>query len=136
MDQVNPLAELEHKRRLSALGPGGLTRERASFEVRDVHPSHYGRICPIQTPKAQISGLVGHLSLFAKVSPLGFILTPYRKVVNGRITDQIDYLDATEEERYIIAHAGAKLDTQGRFSEVRTMSRDPWRAGIGKAGRN
>ncbi len=123
MDQVNPLAELEHKRRLSALGPGGLTRERASFEVRDVHPSHYGRICPIQTPEGPNIGLVGHLSLFAKVSPLGFILTPYRKVINGHVTDQIDYLDATEEERYIIANAGAKLDEQGKFTEPKILCR-------------
>ncbi|MEK7154459.1 MAG: DNA-directed RNA polymerase subunit beta, partial [Patescibacteria group bacterium] len=123
MDQVNPLAELEHKRRLSALGPGGLTRERASFEVRDVHPSHYGRICPIQTPEGPNIGLVGHLSLYAKVSPLGFILSPYRKVINGRITDEIDYLDATEEERYVIAHAGVKLDEKGGFTETKIPSR-------------
>ena len=123
MDQVNPLAELEHKRRLSALGPGGLTRERASFEVRDVHPSHYGRICPIQTPEGPNIGLVGHLSLFAKVSPLGFILAPYRKVVKGKATDQIDYMDATEEERHIIAHAGAKMDASGKLLESRIPCR-------------
>ena len=123
MDQVNPLAELEHKRRLSALGPGGLTRERASFEVRDVHPSHYGRICPIQTPEGPNIGLVGHLSLFAKVSPLGFILAPYRKVVKGKATDQIDYMDATEEERHIIAHAGAKMDANGKLLESRIPCR-------------
>ncbi|MBI4120054.1 MAG: DNA-directed RNA polymerase subunit beta, partial [Parcubacteria group bacterium] len=123
MDQVNPLAELEHKRRLSALGPGGLTRERASFEVRDVHPSHYGRICPIQTPEGPNIGLVGHLSLFAKVSPLGFILAPYRKVVKGKATDQVDYLDATEEERHIIAHAGSKTDDSGKLLENKIPSR-------------
>src|SRR3989338_6803952 len=103
MDQHNPLSELEHKRRLSALGPGGLQRERASFEVRDVHPSHYGRICPIETPEGPNIGLVGHLSLFSKVSPLGFILTPYRKVSHGKITDEITYMNATEEEQYVIA---------------------------------
>ncbi|MDO8664901.1 MAG: DNA-directed RNA polymerase subunit beta, partial [Candidatus Liptonbacteria bacterium] len=123
MDQVNPLAELEHKRRLSALGPGGLTRERASFEVRDVHPSHYGRICPIQTPEGPNIGLVGHLSLYAKVSPLGFILSPYRKVSKGKVTEQIDYLDATEEERFIIAHAGARLDSNGKFTEAKILAR-------------
>lgn len=132
MDQVNPLAELEHKRRLSALGPGGLTRERASFEVRDVHPSHYGRICPIQTPEGPNIGLVGHLSLFAKVSPLGFILTPYYKVINGHATDQIDYLDATEEERYVIAHASTKLDAQGKFLEARILSRINGEPGLAK----
>ncbi len=123
MDQVNPLAELEHKRRLSALGPGGLTRERASFEVRDVHPSHYGRICPIETPEGPNIGLVGHLALYANVSPLGFILTPYRKVVKGHVTDQIDYLGATEEERFIISHAGAKLDAKGKFLEDKIPAR-------------
>jgi DNA-directed RNA polymerase subunit beta len=132
MEQVNPLAELEHKRRLSALGPGGLTRERASFEVRDVHPSHYGRICPIQTPEGPNIGLVGHLSLYAKVSPLGFILTPYRKVTKGRVTDQIDYLDATEEERYIIAHASTKIDSQGKFLEAKILSRIRGELGLAK----
>lgn len=123
MDQVNPLAELEHKRRLSALGPGGLTRERASFEVRDVHPSHYGRICPIQTPEGPNIGLVGHLSLYAKVSPLGFILTPYRKVIKGQITDEIDYLDASEEERHIIASAAVRVNEDGRFVDNKIPSR-------------
>lgn len=123
MDQVNPLAELEHKRRLSALGPGGLTRERASFEVRDVHPSHYGRICPIETPEGPNIGLVGHLSLFAKVSPLGFILTPYRKVEKGHITETIEYMDATEEERYVIASAGVKLTESGKFEDAKIPAR-------------
>ncbi len=123
MDQVNPLAELEHKRRLSALGPGGLTRERASFEVRDVHPSHYGRICPIQTPEGPNIGLVGHLSLYSKVSPLGFILTPYRKVEKGIITDKIEYFDATEEERFIIASAAVRTDDKGRFLDEKIHSR-------------
>ncbi|OGN13079.1 MAG: DNA-directed RNA polymerase subunit beta [Candidatus Yanofskybacteria bacterium RIFCSPHIGHO2_02_FULL_43_22] len=110
MDQHNPLSELEHKRRLSALGPGGLTRERASFEVRDVHPSHYGRICPIATPEGPNIGLVGHLALYSKISDLGFILTPYRKVTKGKVTDEFTYMDAVEEERYIIASAGAETD--------------------------
>jgi DNA-directed RNA polymerase subunit beta len=130
MDQVNPLAELEHKRRLSALGPGGLTRERASFEVRDVHPSHYGRICPIQTPEGPNIGLVGHLALFSKVSPLGFILAPYRKVEKGHLTEQIDYLDATEEERYIIAQAGTTFDAKGKFLESRIPARIHGEPGI------
>src|SRR3989338_4162160 len=113
MDQYNPLSELEHKRRLSAMGPGGLTKERASFEVRDVHHSHYGRICPIQTPEGPNIGLVGYLSLYAKVSPLGFILTPYRKVKNGKILDEVSHLDANEEERFIIAPAGVEVDDRG-----------------------
>ncbi|MEK7121155.1 MAG: DNA-directed RNA polymerase subunit beta, partial [Patescibacteria group bacterium] len=110
MDQHNPLSELEHKRRLSALGPGGLTRERASFEVRDVHPSHYGRICPIATPEGPNIGLVGHLALYSKISDLGFILTPYRKIIKGKVTDEFIYMDAVEEERYVIASAGAEMD--------------------------
>jgi len=123
MDQHNPLSELEHKRRLSALGPGGLQRERASFEVRDVHPSHYGRICPIETPEGPNIGLVGHLALFAKISPLGFILTPYRKVTNGKVTDEIVYMDAVEEERYIIAQAGVQVDKNNRFISDKIMCR-------------
>ncbi|OGN07233.1 MAG: DNA-directed RNA polymerase subunit beta [Candidatus Yanofskybacteria bacterium RIFCSPHIGHO2_01_FULL_45_42] len=115
MDQDNPLSELEHKRRLSALGPGGLTRERASFEVRDVHPSHYGRICPIATPEGPNIGLVGHLALYSKISDLGFILTPYRKVAKGRVTDEIIYMDAIEEEKYNIASAGAPMDKNGNL---------------------
>lgn len=117
MDQVNPLAELEHKRRLSAMGPGGLTRERASFEVRDVHPSHYGRICPIQTPEGPNIGLVGHLALYARVNEFGFIETPYRKVKGGRVLDDVVYLTAVEEERFNIAHAGVRVDEHNRFSD-------------------
>ena len=123
MDQQNPLSELEHKRRLSAMGPGGLTRERASFEVRDVHPSHYGRICPIATPEGPNIGLVGHLALYAKISSLGFILTPYVKVDKGRITSEVIYMDASEEEKYIIAQAGAKLDANNHFVEERVVAR-------------
>ncbi|MBI4160541.1 MAG: DNA-directed RNA polymerase subunit beta [Candidatus Yanofskybacteria bacterium] len=134
MDQVNPLAELEHKRRLSALGPGGLARERASFEVRDVHPSHYGRICPIQTPEGPNIGLVGHLALYSRVSPLGFILTPYRKVEKSKATDRIDYLDATEEERFIIAHAGAKTDDSGKLIEENMPARIRGEAGLATPG--
>ncbi len=113
MDNENPLAELEHKRRLTATGPGGLTRERAGFEVRDVQPSHYGRICPIQTPEGPNVGLVGHLATFAKVNKYGFIETPYFKVKNGRITKEVIYLSANEEERYNIATASVPIDKQG-----------------------
>ncbi len=110
MDQTNPLAGLTHKRRLSALGPGGLSRERASLEVRDVHPSHYGRMCPIETPEGPNIGLIGSLSTFARVNPFGFIETPYRKVEDGRVTDQTEYLTADEEDRFVIAQANAKID--------------------------
>src|SRR3989344_83040 len=130
MDQYNPLSELEHKRRLSAMGPGGLTRERASFEVRDVHPSHYGRICPIETPEGPNIGLVGNLSLYAKISPLGFILTPYRKIKSGKVTDEVIYLDASEEEKYIIAQAGIKIDAHGKITEERIPARIHGEAGI------
>jgi DNA-directed RNA polymerase subunit beta len=130
MDQYNPLSELEHKRRLSALGPGGLARERASFEVRDVHPSHYGRICPIETPEGPNIGLVGYLSLYSKISPLGFILTPYCKVKNGKITDEVIYLDASEEEKYIIAQAGAKTDAQGKIVDEKISARIRGEAGL------
>ena len=133
MDQINPLAELEHKRRLSALGPGGLTRERASFEVRDVHPSHYGRICPIQTPEGPNIGLVGHLSLYAKVSPLGFILTPYRKVEQGKVTDQVEYLNATEEEAHIIASAGTPVDGRGHLTQESIPARIHGEVGLARA---
>ncbi len=110
MDQVNPLSELEHKRRISAMGPGGLTRERAGFEVRDVHHSHYGRICPIETPEGSNIGLVNHLSNFARINELGFLETPYALVKNGRVTDKIVWFNALEEEKYKIAHAGVKFD--------------------------
>ena len=115
MDQINPLAELTHKRRLSALGPGGLSRDRAGFEVRDVHPSHYGRICPIETPEGPNIGLIASLATFARVNEYGFIETPYRKAVNGRVTDQLDYLTGDREEGYIIAQANAQIDEKGRF---------------------
>ncbi len=115
MDQVNPLSELEHNRRLSAMGPGGLTRERAGFDVRDVHASHYGRICPIQTPEGPNIGLVGHLAIYARVNEFGFIETPYRRVQNGRITDEIIYLDAAEEAKENIVHAGELVSKDGRF---------------------
>lgn len=115
MDNENPLAELEHKRRLTTTGPGGLTRERAGFEVRDVQPSHYGRICPIETPEGPNVGLVGHLASYAKVNPYGFIEAPYFKVKNGKVTDEIHYLSAQEEERYVIVPASVKLDNSGKI---------------------
>ena len=117
MDQTNPLSEVTHKRRLSALGPGGLSRERAGFEVRDVHPSHYGRMCPIETPEGPNIGLIGALSTFARVNPFGFIETPYRKVVEGRVTDQIDYLTADEEDRHVVAQANSPVSADSTFSE-------------------
>jgi DNA-directed RNA polymerase subunit beta len=123
MDQTNPVAGLTHKRRLSALGPGGLSRDRAGMEVRDVHPSHYGRMCPIETPEGPNIGLIGSLASFARVNAFGFIETPYRKVVDGRVTEQIDYLTADEEDRYVIAQANARLDADGRFSEQRVLVR-------------
>src|SRR5256714_149095 len=123
MDQTNPLAELTHKRRLSALGPGGLSRERAGFDVRDVHHSHYGRICPIETPEGPNIGLIGSLATFARVNPFGFIETPYRKVTSGRVTDQIDYLTADEEDRHVIAQANSALMSDGRFAEERILVR-------------
>ena len=116
MDQTNPLSEITHKRRLSALGPGGLTRERAGFEVRDVHPTHYGRICPIETPEGPNIGLIASLSTYAKVNEFGFIEAPYRKVVNGQVTDDIHYLSALEEEPYFIAQANAPVDKDGKFT--------------------
>jgi DNA-directed RNA polymerase subunit beta len=115
MDNENPLAEVEHKRRLTTTGPGGLTRERAGFEVRDVQPSHYGRICPIETPEGPNVGLVGHLSTFAKVNPYGFIEAPYFKVKNGKVTDEVHYLSAQEEERYVIITASTPLDDNGKI---------------------
>ena len=123
MDQINPLAELTHKRRLSALGPGGLSRDRAGFEVRDVHPSHYGRICPIETPEGPNIGLIASLATFAKVNDFGFIETPYRKVVNGRVTSQLDYLTADREEQFIVAQANAPIDEKGKFQNERVMCR-------------
>jgi DNA-directed RNA polymerase subunit beta len=123
MDQTNPIAGLTHKRRLSALGPGGLSRERAGMEVRDVHPSHYGRMCPIETPEGPNIGLIGSLSSYARVNPFGFIETPYRKVDDGRVTDDINYLTADEEDRFIIAQANAALDGNGSFAEDRVLVR-------------
>src|SRR5438874_2551705 len=116
MDQTNPLAELTHKRRLSALGPGGLSRDRAGFEVRDVHPSHYGRICPIETPEGPNIGLISSMSTFARINEFGFIETPYRKVTNGRVTDDIDYLTGDKEENYLVAQANAAVDGRGHFT--------------------
>ncbi len=115
MDQTNPLSEVTHKRRLSALGPGGLTRERAGFEVRDVHPTHYGRICPIETPEGPNIGLINSLATFAKVNPYGFIESPYRKVSEGKVTDEVVYMSAMVEGKYTIAQANAELDADGRF---------------------
>ena len=123
MDQTNPLAEMTHKRRLSALGPGGLSRERAGFEVRDVHHSHYGRICPIETPEGPNIGLIASLSTHARVNEFGFIETPYRKVENGRITEKIEYLSADLEDQYIIAQANAKVDKHGHFSDSKVSCR-------------
>ena len=117
MDQTNPLSEITHKRRLSALGPGGLTRERAGFEVRDVHPTHYGRICPIETPEGPNIGLINSLATYARVSKYGFIETPYRKVLSGRVTDEVIYMSAMEEGRYTIAQSNAPLDNKGKFTE-------------------
>ena len=110
MDQHNPLAELTHKRRLSALGPGGLSRDRAGFEVRDVHYSHYGRMCPIETPEGPNIGLIGSLALYARVNEYGFIEAPFRRVENGVATDQIDWMTADEEEKHVIAPANTPLD--------------------------
>ena len=123
MDQINPLAELTHKRRLSALGPGGLSRERAGFEVRDVHPSHYGRICPVETPEGPNIGLIASLATFARVNEFGFIETPYRKVEKGRVTSHIDYLTADREEAFIVAQANAPIDEKGQFLTPRVMCR-------------
>src|SRR5947208_2895910 len=116
MDQTNPLAELTHKRRLSALGPGGLSRDRAGFEVRDVHPSHYGRICPIETPEGPNIGLISSMSTFARINEFGFIETPYRKVHNGRVTDEVEYLTGDREENYLVAQANAPIDGRGHFT--------------------
>ena len=123
MDQTNPLSGMTHKRRLSALGPGGLSRERAGFEVRDVHPSHYGRMCPIETPEGPNIGLIGSLATYGRVTAFGFIETPYRKVSKGRVTDQVDYLTADEEDEHIIAQANAPLTEDSHFAEARVLVR-------------
>jgi DNA-directed RNA polymerase subunit beta len=123
MDQNNPLSEVTHKRRVSALGPGGLTRERAGFEVRDVHPTHYGRVCPIETPEGPNIGLINSLSVFAQTNRYGFLETPYRKVVDGRVTEQVEFLSAIDESQFVVAQASAKLDPQGRFTEDLVSSR-------------
>ncbi|MGA9453084.1 MAG: DNA-directed RNA polymerase subunit beta [Verrucomicrobiia bacterium] len=123
MDQINPLAELTHTRRLSALGPGGLSRDRAGFEVRDVHPSHYGRICPIETPEGPNIGLIASLATFARINEFGFLETPYRKVKDGRVTGEIEYLTADREEQYIIAQANSPIDEKGHFQTDRVVCR-------------
>jgi len=123
MDQTNPLSEVTHKRRLSALGPGGLTRERAGFEVRDVHPTHYGRICPIETPEGPNIGLINSLATFSRVNKYGFIETPYRKVIDGKVTDEVIYLSATEEMRHTVAQANAKLTDEGMFENELVSTR-------------
>jgi len=124
MDQINPLAELTHKRRLSALGPGGLNRERAGFEVRDVHPSHYGRICPIETPEGPNIGLINSLSLYSRINEFGFIETPYRKVVDGKVLDDVEYLNADQEEPYMIAQANSEIDKNGKLVGTRVTCRN------------
>ncbi|MFW2830066.1 DNA-directed RNA polymerase subunit beta [Sphingomonas sp. ID0503] len=124
MDQTNPLSEVTHKRRVSALGPGGLTRERAGFEVRDVHPTHYGRICPIETPEGPNIGLINSLSTFARVNKYGFIETPYRKIVDGKVTGDVVYLSAMEEQKHTVAQANAELDAEGRFVEELISARE------------
>ncbi|WP_028643319.1 DNA-directed RNA polymerase subunit beta [Nocardioides sp. URHA0020] len=123
MDQTNPIAGLTHKRRLSALGPGGLSRDRAGMEVRDVHPSHYGRMCPIETPEGPNIGLIGSLASYGRINPFGFVETPYRKVEKGRVSDKIDYLTADDEDRFVIAQANAVIDDKGRFTEERVLVR-------------
>jgi DNA-directed RNA polymerase subunit beta len=123
MDQTNPLSGLTHKRRLSALGPGGLSRERAGFEVRDVHPSHYGRMCPIETPEGPNIGLIGSLATYARINAFGFVETPYRKAVKGKVTDQVDYLTADEEDLHVIAQANTPLGPDGTMTEDRVLCR-------------
>ena len=115
MDQNNPLSQVTHKRRVSALGPGGLARERAGFEVRDVHATHYGRVCPIETPEGPNIGLINSLSVYARTNDYGFLETPYRKVVNGKVTDQVDYLSAIEEGEFVIAQASVAVDENGKL---------------------
>ena len=117
MDQNNPLSEITHKRRISALGPGGLTRERAGFEVRDVHPTHYGRVCPIETPEGPNIGLINSLAVFSRTNKYGFLETPYRKVVNSKVTSDIEYLSAIDESKYVIAQANAELDNKDKFTD-------------------
>lgn len=124
MDQTNPLSEITHKRRISALGPGGLTRERAGFEVRDVHSTHYGRVCPIETPEGPNIGLINSLALYARLNEYGFLETPYRKVVDGVATKEIHYLSAIEEGKYIIAQANAEMDDNGRLTQELVSARD------------
>ena len=124
MDQTNPLSEITHKRRVSALGPGGLTRERAGFEVRDVHPTHYGRVCPIETPEGPNIGLINSLALFAQLNEYGFLETPYRRVQDGKVTDQIDYLSAIEEGKYVIAQANASLGADGSLTDELVSARE------------
>ena len=123
MDQNNPLSEITHKRRISALGPGGLTRERAGFEVRDVHPTHYGRVCPIETPEGPNIGLINSLAIYARTNEYGFLETPYRKVTKGKVSDEIEYLSAIEESDYIIAQASASTDNRGRLTDNLVSSR-------------
>ncbi len=136
MDQNNPLSGLTHKRRLSALGPGGLSRERAGLEVRDVHPSHYGRMCPIETPEGPNIGLIGSLSVYARVNPFGFIETPYRKVNDGVVSDEIQYLTADEEDRHVVAQANSPIDDGGQFTRgPRAGSTQGWRGRVRVLGR-
>ena len=136
MDQTNPLSEVTHKRRISALGPGGLTRERAGFEVRDVHPTHYGRVCPIETPEGPNIGLINSLALYARTNEYGFIETPYRKVAKGRATDEVEYLSAIEEGKYTIAQANAELDKKGHFTSEIVSSRQHNEFVLGYAGQD
>ncbi len=117
MDQVNPLAALTHKRRINALGPGGLSRERAGFDVRDVHYSHYGRVCPIESPEGPNIGLIMSLTNYSRVNDYGFLESPYRKVVNGKVTDKIEYLTAMEEDYYYIAQSDVPLNVDGTFTQ-------------------
>src|SRR5947207_15823431 len=124
MDQTNPLSEITHTRRVSALGPGGLTRERAGFEVRDVHPTHYGRVCPIETAEGPNIGLINSLALYARLNEYGFLETPYRKVEGSMVTDKIDYLSAIEEGRYIIAQANATINGEGKLSDELVSARE------------
>ena len=124
MDQTNPLSEITHKRRISALGPGGLTRERAGFEVRDVHPTHYGRLCPIETPEGPNIGLINSLALYARLNEYGFLETPYRKVIDCKVTDTIEYLSAIEEGKYVICQANSELDDDGRLTQELVSARE------------